>query len=146
MASFTAVRKGGCLLDADVLSLNEQRLCSLTGKHVFSYPLSRGTNAHPFHGVLSLGENAGPLGSYWGRITSPQLSIHLGPDGRTEVPADCGSALGCTSAAMGVRSTHPGSMLGGGGRGLTHPCRDTSAQAVNTSIYSTKVHPGPQDL
>lgn len=145
MASFTAVRKGGRLLDADMLSLNERRLCFLMGKHVFSYPLSQGTNAHPFQSVLSLGGNAGPLGSYWGRITSPQVTVHLGPDGRTEVPADCGSALGCTSVATGVRSTHPGSMLGGG-RGLTHPCRDTSAQAVNTSIYSTKVHLGPQDL
>lgn len=125
MASFTAVRKGCRLLDADVLSLNKQRLCFLTGKHIFSYLLSQGTEAQPFHGVLSLGGNAGPLGDYWGRITSPQVSIHLGPDGRTEVPADCGSALGCMSAAMGLRSTHPGSMLGGGGRGLTHPCRDT---------------------
>ena len=31
-----------------------------------------------------------------GGVMSSQVTIYLRPDGRTEVPEDCGSALGCT--------------------------------------------------
>ena len=95
----------------------------------------------PMHTLPWCVKSGGKIQVLWevtGGVMSSQVTIYLRPDGRTEVPEDCGSALGCTFRWWGWGPRTPSCMLGGGGRGVTHPCRDTSAQAVNTSIYSTQ--------